>query len=189
MSDKKNSGRVFLIIACVLTLITFVSSAILAVMMILNIGGINDYLIELMVRSGSMTAVEADSEVSMLLFTFLLQTVVELSFGLFYVKAIRYRANSISFARRLMSKAIWQCILGSLLPAVFAMIAAGVMSKQRETIKHIPVNEANVVDDNKLPEYKLTAMSEAIARLKELKDKGAISEEEYYANLNRILEG
>jgi len=43
--------------------------------------------------------------------------------------------------------------------------------------------------NSELPGYKLEAMSEAVARLKELKDKGAISEEEYYANLNRILEG
>ena len=39
-----------------------------------------------------------------------------------------------------------------------------------------------------ISDYKLNAMSEAVARLKELRDKGAISEEEYYINLNKILE-
>ena len=40
-----------------------------------------------------------------------------------------------------------------------------------------------------LSDYKLMAMSEAVTRLKELRATGAISEEEYYANLNKILEG
>ena len=38
-------------------------------------------------------------------------------------------------------------------------------------------------------DYKKKAMGEAISRLKELKAQGAISEEEYYETLNKILEG
>ena len=37
-------------------------------------------------------------------------------------------------------------------------------------------------------QIKFEAMSQAVTRLKELRDSGAISEEEYYANLNKILE-
>ena len=91
-----------------------------------------------------------------------------------------------------MSRSIWHFILGSFLPALFAMISASVMGKQKQPAQVASVEEAFKEGENKedkVPDYKLTAMTEAIERLKELKDKGAISEEEYYANLNRILEG
>jgi hypothetical protein len=124
-----------------------------------------------------------------ILFTLILEIVVELYFALFYLKAIKFNANSVSFARRLMSKSIWHFIFGSFIPSLFAMISASIMSRQAVPAKPIDTAETIKEDENKLPDYKLTAMSEAIERLKELKDKGAISEEEYYANLNRILEG
>ena len=57
------------------------------------------------------------------------------------------------------------------------------MSKQK---KKIVVTETS--DDNFINDAKLTAMSEAVTRLKELRESGAISEEEYYANINKILE-
>ena len=44
------------------------------------------------------------------------------------------------------------------------------------------------VEPNFLPDYKLNAMGEAVSKLKALRDSGAISEEEYYATLNKILE-
>ena len=39
-----------------------------------------------------------------------------------------------------------------------------------------------------LSQFKMEAMSDAVRKLKELKERGAISEEEYYASLNKILE-
>ena len=188
MTNKKNKGRVMLIIACVLSFVLLAFSGIAALMIVGNIGGITDALAEMLMQSG-YTATEIDGEISVMLFTFVLEAFVELYFGLFYLKAIKFRANSLSFARRLMSKSIWHFLLGAFLPAIFAMIAANIMSKQGATDRPIEVQAAFKEDESGVPDYKLTAMSEAIARLKELKDKGAISEEEYYANLNRILEG
>ena len=188
MTDSKKKSRIMLIIACVLSFVLLAGSGIVAIIIGFNIGGITDALNEMMVQAG-YAATEVDSEITVMLFTFILEFFVELYFALFYLKAIKFKANSVSFARRLMSKSIWHFILGAFVPALFAMISASIMGRQNMTVNTAEVKEAFKEDENKVPDYKLTAMSEAIARLKELKDKGAISEEEYYANLNRILEG
>ena len=191
MTKKKNTSRVLLIIACVLSFVTLGASAIGATLLGFNIGGISDVLREMLLDAG-YAATEVDSEITMMMISFVLEVFIELSFAIFYLKAIKFRANSLSFARRLMSKSIWHFILGSFPPALFAMISASVMGKQKQPVQVASVEEAFKEGENKedkVPDYKLTAMTEAIERLKELKDKGAISEEEYYANLNRILEG
>lgn len=191
MTKKKNTSRVLLIIACVLSFVTLGASAIGATLLGFNIGGISDVLREMLLDAG-YAATEVDGEITMMMISFVLEVFIELSFAVFYLKAIKFRANSLSFARRLMSRSIWHFILGSFLPALFAMISASVMGKQKQPAQVASVEEAFKEGENKedkVPDYKLTAMTEAIERLKELKDKGAISEEEYYANLNRILEG
>lgn len=187
MTTKKYKGRTMLIVACVLSFVLLAISGIAALMIIFNIGGITDALAEMLMELG-YAATEIDGEISVMLFTFVLEVFVELYFALFYLKAIKFKANSVSFARRLMSKSIWHFLLGAFLPALFAMIAASMMGRQEIKVEPTEVKEA-AKEEGAVPDYKLTAMSEAIARLKELKDKGAISEEEYYANLNRILEG
>ena len=184
---KKNKSRIMLIIACVLSFCTMGVSLLGAIMIGFNVGGITDALGQMLLEMGYPSP-EIDAEISMMLFSFALEVVVELSFALFYLKAIRYKANSVSFAKRLMSKSIWHFILGSILPAIFAMISATMMGRQKMPVEYVNVGTPSN-DENKVPDCKLNAMSEAITRLKELKDKGAISEEEYYANLNRILEG
>ena len=191
MTKKKNTSRVLLIIACVLSFVTLGASAFGATLLGFNIGGISDVLREMLLDAG-YAATEVDSEITMMMISFVLEVFIELSFAVFYLKAIKFRANSLSFARRLMSRSIWHFILGSFPPALFAMISASVMGKQKQPAQVASVEEAFKEGENKedkVPDYKLTAMTEAIERLKELKDKGAISEEEYYANLNRILEG
>lgn len=188
MKAKTNKSRVFLIIACVLSFIMFASSAILAIMVGFNIGGITDVIGKMMLASG-YSATEIDGEIAVMIFSFVINLLFELYFALFYLKAIKYRANSLSFARRLMSKSIWHFILGSFIPAIFAMISASIMGREKVEVKPIQETEPMGEDEVKVSNYKLTAMKEAVERLRELKEKGAISEEEYYANLNKILEG
>ena len=74
-------------------------------------------------------------------------------------------------------------LISSFLPAIFALIAGIRMNKEKA-----PVPVANVNNNPYLSEYKMEVMSDAVKRLKELKEQGAISEEEYFASLNKILE-
>lgn len=183
MKKSKNTSRVFLWLALIFTLLTILISAFGAVVLSFNLWNITDNLSKLMVSYGY--ALDADAEIKYTIVSFIISIFVEIYFAIFYAKAIRYRANSPVFARRLMSKSFWQLIIGSLLPAIFAMISASIMAKQKQPTPASIINERN----DMMAAYKLEAMTEAVERLKELKSKGAISEEEYYANLNRILEG
>ena len=80
--------------------------------------------------------------------------------------------------------AIIQFLFSAYIPAIFGIITGALMiNKKPATI----LNKSQ--EQSFLSDYKLTAMSEAVARLKQLRESGAISEEEYYANLNKILEG
>ena len=78
--------------------------------------------------------------------------------------------------------AIIQLLFSAYIPAIFGIITGALMINKKPTI-------AKSQEQSFLSDYKLMAMSEAVTRLKELRATGAISEEEYYANLNKILEG
>jgi len=183
MKRQGNASRVLLWIAFIATCISIVFAIFSSIVLSFNVWGIADALGKMISSYGY--SYDVSSEVSSLVFSFVFQALIELYFAVFYFKALKYRANSPMFARKLLFKSIWQCFVGSFVPAVFALIAATIMSKQKAVLPMESLSCAN----SELPGYKLEAMSEAVARLKELKDKGAISEEEYYANLNRILEG
>ena len=78
-------------------------------------------------------------------------------------------------------KGIFQAFIGSAIAGIFAIIAGAIMKDQKAVV----VAEEKVQTD--ISDLKLNAMKEAVLRLKELKERGAISEEEYYANLDKIL--
>ena len=100
-----------------------------------------------------------------------------------YAKVYKYRLNNRDAGRYITSVAVWQLLFCSFLPALFGFVA-GV----RMTTRKVQV-ETKEVNNPYLSDYKLNAMAEAVSRLKELRNKGAISEEEYYASLNKVLEG
>ena len=141
MTTKKNKSRIMLIIACVLSFVSLAVSSLGVIFVGFNIAGITDSIRKMLLNSG-YAATELDGEITMMIFSFILDVIIELTFALFYFKAIKFKANSLSFARRLMSKAIWHLILGSLLPAVFAMISASMMSKQKTVVKPLTIDES-----------------------------------------------
>ena len=182
MKNKKDASRVMLWFAFVLTCLIILLSVFCAIVLSFNLRGVTDILVETIASSGY--ALDAESEVTTMIFSFVLSAFVEIYFAIFYGKAIKFKVSSPMFARQLMNKSFWQLILGSFLPALFAMISASLMSKKKR------VEPAEVISEaSGLNVYKLNVMSEAVERLKQLKASGAISEEEYYASLNRILEG
>ncbi len=194
MKAKKDTARILLIWACVSTFVTLALTAITAVLIGFNLFELSDTLTKELVGYG-YSIEEADAEVMSLVFSSAVSVLIELYFGLFYLKALKFRVNSVAFSRKLMSKSIWHFVFGAFIPSLLAMFSATYMGRQFMQTRPVDVkveetpNVNTEKSEEKVPDYKLNAMSEAIARLKELKDKGAISEEEYYANLNRILEG
>ena len=81
MTAKKNKSRIMLIIACVLSFVLLTGSAIAALMIGFNIGGITIALSEMLLQSG-YAATEVDCEITVMLFTFVMEVFVELYFDI-----------------------------------------------------------------------------------------------------------
>lgn len=178
---SKQKNNVCLVIACVLSYVTVALSILLALFVAFNLLGVGDLYRTLLVKYLESTNVEAD--VTMYIIELGLAALMNLYFANYYLKGIKYKVNTKQYGKMLISQSIFQFLLGSALSAIFAMIAGNQMTRKQ------PAPVENIAVDNPyLSSYKMEAMSEAVRRLKELKEKGAISEEEYYATLNKILE-
>lgn len=177
---KTNKKNKILLTAIVITYISMFVSLAALVTLIFNIGGISD-LIEVYLVD-YMGATDISSMMTMYYIELFVAVLINIYAVRSYSKVYKFRLNNRDAGRYLTSVALWQLLFCSWVPAIFGFIAGFKMVKRKVEVQTTPANPY-------LSDYKLTAMSEAVARLKELRDKGAISEEEYYASLNKVLEG
>lgn len=110
-----------------------------------------------------------------------------ISFGNFYLRGYKRRYGGREFASRVMMTAFLQLICGTFVSPIIGFIIAFRMRKENVVI---PATHNEVgVEKSAISPNKLQAMTEAVERLRHLRESGVISEEEYYASLNKILEG
>lgn len=110
-----------------------------------------------------------------------------ISFGNFYLKGYKRRYGGREYASRVMMTAFLQLLCGTFIAPVIGFITAFRMRKEDVVI---PVQSTDLKPEKSaISPNKLQAMTEAVERLKHLRESGVISEEEYYASLNKILEG
>lgn len=136
-----------------------------------------------------------DAEITYLCIDAGLGALIDLYYGNIYLKGYKYRLVNAMYGRRLVWCGVFQLLFASKLAGLFALIAGykienyRVHRPQPEIVGNETSETPKSATNSTVPEYKLKAMSEAIARLKELRAQGAISEEEYYATLDKIIEG
>lgn len=176
---KKQKNSVLLILACVASFLAVSFSIVVILVLLFDGFGIRT-LFENTLASGGYTIDDIKNEVALLYLEFGLSAAVNMYYGTFYLKGLKFRVNSKPFGRALVMKGVFQALIGSAIAGVLALIAGAIMKDQK-----VVVAEEKVQTD--IPDIKLNAMKEAVLRLKELKERGAISEEEYYANLDKIL--
>jgi len=177
---KTNKKNKILLTAIVITYISLFVSLFALVSLVFNIGGIAD-LIEVYLVD-YMGATDISSMMTMYYIELFVAVLINIYAIKNYTKVYKFRLNNRDAGRYLTSVALWQLLFCSWVPAIFGFIAGFRMMRRKVEVQTAPANPY-------LSDYKLNAMSEAVARLKELRDKGAISEEEYYASLNKVLEG
>lgn len=177
---KTNRKNKLLLTAIIITYISMIVSAITVSILVFNIFEtadlVEDYLYQ------TIGSEESSYMLTMYYIEMFLAILINIYAVRNYTKIYKFRLNNRDAGRYLMSVALWQLLFCSWVPALFGFLAAIRMIKRKVEVQTVPANPY-------LSDYKLNAMSEAIARLKELRDKGAISEEEYYASLNKVLEG
>lgn len=180
---KKTNKNPMLIATFVISVIHLVLITIVGLCLIFNLFGTMDYY-NRFVSTYLYSGYDLSKDITMFVFETILNFGVNLYICNFYFKGIKYRVNNSQYGKVLIYYAIIQILFSSILGGIFALITAIIMINR----KPAKVN-ADASVQTFLSEYKLMAMSEAVTRLKELRASGAISEEEYYANLDKILEG
>ncbi len=142
--------------------------------------------------------VYVDTEITFMCINVGLGACIDLYYGNIYIKGYKYRVNNVMYGKRVLWCGVFQLLFASRIAGIIALIAGYKIQNDRAPRPQPEPIEPNVqptiqTDTPKVnpsvPEYKLKAMSEAITRLKELRAQGAISEEEYYATLDKIIEG
>ncbi len=180
MKVKRNK---LLITAGVISYIFGVMALICGIALGFNIFGAGDYYSEVLL------AIYENVDVEMELFIQTLELIVSgvlsFYFARFYFKMDKVPVKTPQVGKTIITVAILQLLFSSFITGIFGLIA-GIAIKNGKTKVII---EARTKSDSEVSEFKLTAMSEAVTRLNELRSSGAISEEEYYASLNKILEG
>lgn len=170
-----------LLLTFIFTVIQIALLTFTLVTLAFNLFGIVDELNFIM-----QNTIGKDFDIYSMLTTYYIEFTIAIMVNLYacvlYYKGCKYKANNPNYARALMNNGIFQLLFSSIVPGILAIVTGIKMRNQKQQI-------VIAKPDSGVSEYKLTAMSEAVTRLKELKNSGAISEEEYYANLNKILEG
>lgn len=185
---KKNNTKLILT-ACILSYVLAGVSLVLGICLGFNFFGLYNTLAEMLVNLG-YEASSVETEIFIYTMELIIGGVVELYFANLYRKAYLPVFLPREFGKTLITLGILQILFASFIPAIFIIIA-GVRVKNGKYAK-APIMEDGRSEACKkagLSEFRMTAMSEAVNRLNELRNSGAISEEEYYANLNKILEG
>ena len=181
MKKQKNNGKVFVWIACVLSFLASVINVVAIVVIAFDLGGLMGILQETLAQ---YEIALLSSDLTYMCFELAIIVLIDLFAGLRYLRIARNRINIHRAGNNLMLQSVFQILLASLLAGVFGIIGISMMSSSRRLSPATAEERTEFVND-----YKKKAMGEAIARLKELKAQGAISEEEYYETLNKILEG
>jgi len=165
-----------LLAAFIFTVFHLVFSVIVASVLMFNLFGVVDSLGYFL--QGVVSEAELANMITSYCFELLFAFIVNFMAARFYFKGYKYSVYSVSFGKNIVFNAIMQMLFSAFIPGLLALIAGIIMINKKPKI----VNASNIND------LKFEAMSEAVSRLKELRDSGAISEEEFYANLNKILE-
>ena len=151
--------------------------------LIFNWFGLSDIYTKLLLSAGDSLS-EIDFEYTIMYIELSVNALINLYFARFYFRSYRFGLYGERHGNNLIKMGLVQLILIAFLPGLLGLIAGFMMANKKSESK------AKVVPQNLgVSDLKMEAMKQACARLKELRDKGAISEEEYYASLNKILEG
>ena len=144
-----------------------------------NIGGVGD-VVGQVVNSWSISGIVTD--ISLISIRMLITAMIDVFAGVFYIGIIKQGVNPRRGGSYMFQPFV-QILCGSFLAGLFALLGITRMTKgQIENMKN-PISAEEAIND-----YKKEAMIQAVTRLKELKSRGAISDDEYYETLNKILE-
>ena len=180
---NNNKKHIPLLIISILCFISVALYAFAFIALAFNLFGLSD-LFRSIYLNMMISPSDVDFEITFTCIEMIISVLAGLHFARYYLKAYKFISYQIvDFGRNMIIKSIFQILFGFIITGTISLIMGIIYVNKKQKV------EPKVfADEDGLPAYKLEAMSEAVTRLKKLKDVGAISEEEYYINLNKILE-
>ncbi|MBE5736472.1 MAG: SHOCT domain-containing protein [Clostridiales bacterium] len=174
-------GGGWMLAAAIISYTTMALNIIVAGLIAFDPWGIIDIVNQMYAETGY------EMDTTFMLLELCLIALVNLSAGIRYM-SIRRRGVNPRRSTSYMFQPVIQMCFGSLLAGLLALV--GIVQMSKVSIEPIKYMERESSEDIEVfgGKYRKEAMVEAITRLKELRSKGAISEDEYYATLDKILE-
>lgn len=176
---KKSIKNLFIanaVISFIITVVFFLAG----IMLMFNIAGTKDIYLDLLMKVGIVSTVaEAGMEVNMAIFDCIIAVLLNSYAAGIYLKISKAKTILIGASKVVIYVAILQCFfIASLLPGIIAIVGGNMLKKE----------EFGIANRVRTPQSSMDDLAEKIQMIKDKKEKGIITEEEYNQKLNTLLD-
>ena len=193
-------------IAGILCIIRAVIDVLACVCLVLDLGGTKQMVIE-MISQLTMYDENVTYYIASIIMELVFNIIISIYGANYFIKASRVKIVFMYNITSAITMGIIQILFSSVIVGTLSIIASFLMRKgnvsqgnpfAKETVKDVYGNniyngnlhvEAEEVSTEENVKSQMEDMTQAVQKLKSLKENGVISEEEYYEHLNKILEG
>ena len=193
-------------IAGILCIIRAVIDVLACVCLVLDLGGTKQMVIE-MISQLTMYDENVTYYIASIIMELVFNIIISIYGANYFIKASRVKIVFMYNITSAITMGIIQILFSSVIVGTLSIIASFLMRKgnvsqgnpfAKETVKDVYGNniyngnihvEAEEVSTEEKVKSQMEDMTQAVQKLKSLKENGVISEEEYYEHLNKILEG
>lgn len=193
-------------IAGILCIVRAVIDVLACVCLVLDLGGTKQMVIE-MISQLTMYDENVTYYIASIIMELVFNIIISIYGANYFIKASRVKIVFMYNITSAITMGIIQILFSSVIVGTLSIIASFLMRKgnvsqgnpfAKETVKDVYGNnvyngnihvEAEEVSTEEKVKSQMEDMTQAVQKLKSLKENGVISEEEYYEHLNKILEG
>ena len=202
----RKSAKTLLMIAGILCIVRAVIDVLACVCLVLDLGGTKQMVIE-MISQLTMYDENVTYYIASIIMELVFNIIISIYGANYFIKASRVKIVFMYNITSAITMGIIQILFSSVIVGTLSIIASFLMRKgnvsqgnpfAKETVKDVYGNnvyngnihvEAEEVSTEEKVKSQMEDMTQAVQKLKSLKENGVISEEEYYEHLNKILEG
>ena len=193
-------------IAGILCILRAVIDVLACVCLVLDLGGMKQMIIE-MLNQMTMYDQNVTYYITSIIMELVFNIIISIYGANYFIKASRVKIVFMYNISSAITMGIIQILFSSVVVGTLSIIASFLMRKgnvsqgnpfAKETVKDVYGNtmytadttvEVEEVANEERVKSQMEDMTQAVQKLKSLKENGVITEEEYFEHLNKILEG
>lgn len=193
-------------IAGILCILRAVIDVLACVCLVLDLGGMKQMMIE-MLNQMTMYDQNVTYYITSIIMELVFNIIISIYGANYFIKASRVKIVFMYNISSAITMGIIQILFSSVVVGTLSIIASFLMRKgnvsqgnpfAKETVKDVYGNTMYTADttveveeavNEERVKSQMEDMTQAVQKLKSLKENGVITEEEYFEHLNKILEG